>query len=396
MNTVEKISLLGGAAKYDVCASTSCSPDAVKRSHRPLVETEDSRQRTGDLAGGGICHSFTPDGRCVSLFKVLMTNSCTGDCKYCINNCDSDTRRAAFEPQELTDAFMSFYHRNYVEGLFLSSAVCGTADFTEEKMVEIVEKLRVKENFQGYIHLKVMPGTNRDLIKRATELANRVSLNLEAPNRVRFQEITSTKDFGIDMLRRMRWIQGELPDHSSGQTTQFVVGACGESDVEILSTVNDLYKKIEVRRSYFSAFLPVAGTPLESAPRAPLVRENRLYQCDFLMRKYGFEFDELVFNESGLLDLSVDPKVAYALNNKDCFPLDVNEAPYEELVRTPGIGPQSAMRIISTRKTGFTFTRPEELKNLGVVLKRARQFVVIGGSRQSSLSEFSQNALAAQ
>ncbi len=383
MNTIEKIETLGGAAKYDVCASTSCSNAAAKRSSK-------GTERVGDLAAPGICHSFTPDGRCISLFKVLMTNSCIGDCKYCANNCEAKTRRAAFEADELKDAFLSLYHRNYVEGLFLSSAVAGGPDMTEERMIEVVEKLRLKENFQGYIHLKVMPGTNKDLIKRATELANRVSLNLEAPNRTRFQEITTTKDFGIDMIRRMRWIEDALDKrHSSGQTTQFVIGACAESDFEVLSTVDDLYRKISLKRSYFSAFMPVGGTPLESRKKTPLVRENRLYQCDFLMRKYDFDLNDFVFDENGFLDLRVDPKMAIALTDKESFPLDINGACYDELLKVPGIGPQSATRIIRMQKTGFQFSKLCELKNLGVAIKRAQQFITINGARQSSLCEFS-------
>jgi len=384
MNTLDKIEILGGSAKYDVCASTSCKSGAVRNSNR-------SKDRTGNLTGPGICHSFTPDGRCVSLFRVLMTNSCQGDCKYCANSCDAKTTRASFEPDELRQAFLKLYHGNYVEGLFLSSAVRQSADVTEENMLDVVEKLRTQDHFGGYIHLKIMPGVSRDMIKRATELANRVSINLEAPNRLRFQEITSTKDFGIDLLRRMRWAQREL-DHknSSGQTTQFVVGACGESDREILSTVDDLYKKVELRRSYFSAFIPVDGTSLGNSPRTPLVREHRLFECDFLMRKYNFKLDELVFDEEDQLDLSLDPKMMMALSSRDEFPVEINEASYDNLLRVPGIGPNSAARISSMTSTGFRFSSLKELKNTGVVLKRASSFISINGNRQTNLCSFSE------
>lgn len=382
MNTLEKIETLGAAAKYDICASTSCRSDAVKNSWRGV-------DRVGSVTGPGICHSFTPDGRCVSLFKVLMTNECQGDCKYCVNNCEMRTKRVSFESDELKEVFLKLYHQNHVEGLFLSSAVKQAADPTEERMIEVVEKLRFKEGFRGYIHLKVMPGTNRDLVKRATEIADRVSLNLEAPNRVRFQEISSTKDFGVDLVRRMRWAQRALDrKKSSGQTTQFVVGACGESDCEILSTVDDVYSKLDLRRSYFSAFIPVRGTMLEGHARTPLLREHRLYQCDFLMRKYDFGFDEFIFGEDDCLDLRRDPKISIALEDRDRFPIEVNEATYEELIRVPGIGPQCAFRISKCTKEGFRFTDIKELKNVGVVLKRASTFISINGNQQTSLAAF--------
>lgn len=385
MDTLEKLRILGSAAKYDICASTSCMSDAVTRSAK-------GADRVGSLTGPGICHSFTPDGRCVSLFKVLMTNSCQGDCKYCMNNCEAGGQRAFFDPEELRQTFLRFYEKNYVEGLFLSSAVAGSADATEEKLLYVVEKLRTVDRFAGYIHLKIMPGINRDLIKRAAELANRVSLNLEAPNKGRFEEITSTKDFGIDLLRRMRWAQNAIDKkRSSGQTTQFVVGACGETDFEILDTVDDLYKKIELRRSYFSAFSPVPGTDLESVTKTPLMREHRLYECDFLMRKYGFGLGEFVFKEDGCLDLKKDPKMTIALENRDSFPADINNSSYDELLRVPGIGPQSAARIIGALDGGFRFKELEELKNLGVALKRASSFISLNGQTQTSLRSFAAN-----
>jgi putative DNA modification/repair radical SAM protein len=382
MNTLEKIETLGTAAKYDVCASTSCTPDAVKSSRGGV-------ERVGSVTGPGICHSFTPDGRCVSLFKVLMTNQCQGDCKYCINNCEMHIKRASFETDELKDTFLKLYHQNRVEGLFLSSAVKQTADIIEERMIEVVEKLRFGEGFHGYIHLKIMPGTSKDLVKRATEIADRVSLNLEAPNRLRFQEISSTKDFGIDLIRRMRWAQRALDKRkSSGQTTQFVVGACEESDREILSTVDDVYAKLDLRRSYFSAFIPVKGTSLEGHATTPLLREHRLYQCDFLMRKYGFRLDEFVFEDDERLDLKVDPKMKVALGNRNLFPIEINGATYADLLRVPGIGPQCAQRISKSLEDGFRFMDTKELKNLGVVLKRASTFISINGKQQTNLTAF--------
>jgi predicted DNA-binding helix-hairpin-helix protein len=317
-----------------------------------------------------------------------------GDCKYCVNNCDSRTKRATFEPDELRQTFLKLYHENRVEGLFLSSAVTQSADVTEEGLLDVVEKLRTKDKFQGYIHLKLMPGVDRSLVKHATEISNRVSLNLEAPNRVRFQEITSTKDFRVDLLRRMRWAQHAIDKRkSSGQTTQLVVGACGENDLEILSTVDDMYAKLDLRRSYFSAFIPVKGTELSGHARTPLLREHRLYQCDFLMRKYNFNLDEFIFNEEESLDLKLDPKMNIALNNRDIFPIEINEASYDDLLKIPGVGPQSAYRISNMLETGFRFSKLNELKNMGIVLKRAKSFISINGNRQTSLSDFQATAV---
>jgi putative DNA modification/repair radical SAM protein len=387
MNTVEKLQILGEAAKYDVCASTSCGEGAVKNSRK-------GESRIGSLTGPGICHSFGPDGRCISLFKVLMSNRCQGDCRYCTNNCETERRRASFEPDELRETFLTLYHRNLVEGLFLSSGVAKSADETEQGLIEIAEKLRSKDNFHGYIHLKIMPGTSRSLVRHAAEVADRVSLNLEAPNRLRFQEITSTKDFGIDLLRRMRWAQKAVDKQKSGQTTQFVVGACDESDSEILSTVSDVYDKLELKRSYFSAFIPVSGTRLEGHEKTPLMREHRLYQCDFLMRKYHFPLEELVFGEGGCLELGKDPKMAMALADPGRFPVEINEADYGELLRVPGLGPNCAYRITQARDAGHRFRDLSELRNLGVVLKRAKPFISVNGVRQTSLASF-QNAISA-
>ncbi len=386
MNTLEKIDTLGSAAKYDVCASTSCRPDAVKGSGR-------GEERVGNLTGPGICHSFTPDGRCVSLFKVLMTNNCSNDCRYCANSCGADTRRAQFEPDELRKAFLSLYHQNCVEGLFLSSAIGACADETEDNMLEVIRALRTEDHFRGYIHLKIMPGVGKDMIAQATELADRVSLNLEAPNRIRFQELTSTKDFKIDLLRRMRWVKSELGAESSGQTTQFVVGACGESDYEILKTVDDLYAKMSLRRSYFSAFMPVPGTDFGGHRQTPLVREHRLYQCDFLMRKYDFDLESFVFGDSGRLDLRLDPKMSIAMHERENFPIEINDASYPDLLRVPGIGLQSAFKIAKLTEGGFKFKEFGELKNLGVVMARAKRFISVNGRRQTSLADFGSIAI---
>jgi predicted DNA-binding helix-hairpin-helix protein len=258
-----------------------------------------------------------------------------------------------------------------------------------EKMLEVTRNLRFKENFCGYIHLKILPGISKDKIDEATSLASRVSINIEAPNKSRISELTTTKDFKIDVLRRMRWIKKKARKNNlpSGHSTQLVVGPAGETDREILSRTEKLYKEMELKRAYFSAFVPVTGTPFENKKREPLKRENFLYRADFLMRLYGIKRKELVFNDEGNFDLSVEPKTAMALHS-DLFPLDVNEASFAELIRVPGVGPITAKRIKAMQETGFRFSKESELKNLGVVLKRALPFIELNGRKQSSLLEF--------
>lgn len=376
MDTFDKLSILGGAARYDVCASSfSCR------------QTSSGTGRLGNPASSGICHSFLPDGRCVSLFRVLLTNACEQDCAYCANRRSRNTPRTSFLPEELAKLFIEFYVRNYVEGLFLSSGVCGRADATMEKMIKVVELLRLKYGYQGYVHLKILPGASQNLVERAGELADRMSVNLEAPNRKRLALLSPGKEMMTSILERMRWMHqlseaGKIP---SGQTTQFVVGPAGETDFELLRSVTWLYKHVGLRRAYFSAFIPVPETPLENSEHTPLLREHRLYQAEFLLRTYGFSLEELAFQGSDFnLPLNYDPKMVFALGRPGRYPVEVNKATREDLLRIPGIGKRSTSRILALRRQG-RITDIQELKNLGVVVKRAKPFITILGKAQGHL-----------
>ncbi|MBZ4654091.1 MAG: Radical domain protein [Peptococcaceae bacterium] len=371
---IDKLALLGAAAKYDICASTSSGVSKVKN---PLM---------GSPVASGICHSFTPDGRCVSLLKVLMTNECQKDCSYCANRVQRDIERTSFTAPELSKIFIELYRRNYVEGLFLSSGIKQSTTQSMEEMIKTAEILREKYRFGGYIHLKILPGSSPDLIAQAVKLANRVSLNLEVPNENRLQAISKTKNYHKELLTPLKAIAADLPyNPGTTQTTQFIVGAAQESDQEILTTVMSLYKDYRVKRSYFSAFQPVPQTPLENLKPVPLKRENRLYQAEFLFRLYKFTLDDLVFDPTGNLDLTLDPKLMFAVKNPQLFPMEINRASFYDLLRVPGIGPKSARRLLVVRRR-HRFTSLEELKNVGVVIKRASPFITINGKKQGDLN----------
>ncbi|MCK5283242.1 MAG: putative DNA modification/repair radical SAM protein [Nanoarchaeota archaeon] len=373
MNTLQKVEILGQSAKWDSCAS-SASPRKIK--------TDD---RIGNAAGCGICHSFTEDGQCISLWKILYSNVCSFDCKYCANASGCNKNPARFEPEEFAKVFISLYVRNYVEGLFISSAVEKDPDKTTEFMIEAVNLIRKKYKFQGYIHFKVLPGTSYDLIKHASEFSDRMSINLEAPNSSRLSEISSVKDYKIDILRRQAWLKRmKIP---SGQTTQLVVGSSDESDLEILKMIDWEYKNIKLKRGYYSAFTPVPKTPLQFKDRTPLKRENRLYNIDFMLRKYHIslnEFKDIMQNE---MLPKIDPKVALARNHFDSG-IDINESSWDELIRVPGIGPRSASRILELQKNHIEIEKKQQLKSIGVVLKRALPFIILNGKRQKMLHEF--------
>lgn len=379
MNTLEKLKILGGGTKWDVC-----TPAKTKRKLS-------GENRIGAPYSAGVCRSFTPDGKCVSLLKVLQTNACIHDCKYCIHSTGcTKKQKATFEAKELADLFMQMYVRNFVEGLFLSSGVCGSAELACEKMLDTVSILRNKYNYQGYVHLKIMPGANPSDIKALSGLADRVSLNVEAPTRGAFSELCTTKDYQTDVLRRLSWVQkikGKW-EISSGATTQLVVGAAGETDLDYINCLQTLYADFGVKKAYFSAFDAQGNTPLENSKSIPLVRENFLYRLDWLLRFYHFSFDEVkgMVDERGMLPLNVDPKMGFALQHKELFPLDVNNASFEELLRVPGIGLASAQRIFDAQEKG-KIKSVQELKNFGVVLKNALPFLGIGG-RQTNLNGF--------
>jgi len=374
-DTEQKLEILGTAAKYDICASTA----APKRRPRNM-------NYIGSNAPAGICHSYTPDGRCVSLLKVLMTNSCKNNCKYCVNRANNDFQRTGFEPEELAKLFLELYRRNYLEGIFLSSAVQKSTTQTMQKMIQTLEILRYKYNYNGYVHLKALPHTSPDLIERGAQLADRMSVNLESPNPDRLKKIAAEKDFMLDLIQPITAIQKQIKKGrlKAGQTTQFVVGAAGETDIELLRTTNWLYKKKDLKRAYFSAFIPQLPSPSLNSINVPLLREHRLYQADWLMRFYEFALEDIVLKKDQNLSLDYDPKMVAALNNVDKFPVEINKVPFHQMLRIPGVGPTSAKRIYRARKE-HRFTNINELKNLGVVIKRAKPFLLINGKTQGSI-----------
>ncbi|MEW6095043.1 MAG: putative DNA modification/repair radical SAM protein [bacterium] len=363
MGIFEKAKILGDAAKYDICLSSCIAGGRAKDPKDPVNRW--------------IYPASLPDGKTTFLLKVLLSNECENDCKYCINRCGRDFARVSFEPEELVKLFIELYRNRSVHGLFLSSGVAWGINQTMGKMIKVVEILRKRYRFKGYIHLKILPGANFSYVERATQLANRVSLNLESPTQKGLSKI-SNKDIKNDIYQRMKWIDKIISTENLrvSQTTQFVVGASDESDYELLKTTDWLYKNLNLARTYFSAFQPIENTPLESHPPTPLMREHRLYQADFLLRRYGFKFDELKFDEGGNLPLNLDPKMVFALTNMDKFPIEINKASKEELLRVPGIGPISAARIIKSKNKFHTL---DELKKVGVVIKRAAKFILIDG-----------------
>ena len=367
----EKLSSLGEGTRHDVCASTYSPRES------PLP---------------GICHAFTQDGRCVSLFKTLYTNHCSHQCNYCINatNCSRRVQTFSYTPDELARITLSLYRSNYIEGLFLSSGAGSDEELIMERMIETLERLRKRYGFSGYIHLKILPGSSQAHIQQAMELADRVSINLEAASAAHMNEICATKSYENDILQRQRYIRDlrtkeNLP---AGQTTQLVVGAAGESDQDIFKRILYEYKDIGVKRAYYSAFSPQKGTAFESREGQPLWREHRLYQMDWLYRIYHFPPGDIkmAFDENGFLSNS-DPKLAIARELLDS-PVDPNVAPYRELIRVPGIGPRSAKRIAALRKTKKIVAK-RDLQALGVVIKRAAPFLKIDGWRDTTLEMWS-------
>lgn len=367
MDVLQKAEALGRAAQYDLCGE-ACGTDAA---------------RVRDDLGRWIYPTVLPDGTRITLLKVLLTNACDNDCKYCANRAGRDTPRFAFECEELARLFSQLWQAKRVTGLFLSSAVHRGGTQTMERMIATVEILRYRYGFHGYIHLKILPGAEKACVERAVQLASRVSVNLEVPNSARLAYLSAAKNFEYDLLTPMRWVH-EFRQRGlgapAGQTTQFVVGAAGESDREILTTTDRLYREMDLHRAYFSAFQPIPNTPLENQAPASLLREHRLYQSDYLRRLYGFEFSELIYDENGNLLQSEDPKMAWALRNHQRFPIEINRATREELLRIPGIGPRSARRILKLRKeTKFRYL--EDLAKIGAVANRAAPFIMLDGKR---------------
>lgn len=433
---VEKIRVLGAAGKYDICASSSCysysnnwSKHIQCYSNSPNKNRSQSQKDNlyfGSMLSGGICHSFTPDGRCVSLFKVLFSNACSFNCKYCFNKISK--KKMTLTPDEYVKAFMHLYLGNYVEGMFLSSGITKNSDETMEKMLEAVKKLRNQYNYRGYIHFKCLPGASRDMIKEAAQYVDRMSVNVEAPTEGHLSEIADQKSYKNDILKRQEWIrdisgkrfddwekvdkiksfdnnlskQPSVIDEEmkyqnakyipSGQTTQFVVGAADETDWDILKRLHWEYKTIKLKRGYFSAFSPIEGTDLEKKNATPLLREHRLYQTDWLMRLYKIPITDIKGILTDLDNLPrQDPKIFLARNHFDKKgPLDLNYLPYKEIIKIPGIGLTSARRIMKLRREGISITKKSQLKNIGIVLKRAEPFLKIGNSYQTNMTNYMQ------
>ena len=376
---MEKLKILAESAKYDV----SCSSSGTKRTNN-----------TGGLGNAtpwGICHSFTEDGRCVSLLKIMMTNHCIYDCAYCVNRRTNDRPRATLTPAEMVDLTIEFYRRNYIEGLFLSSGVINNPDYTMERMIRIVKELRTTHRFGGYIHMKSIPGSSRELVMEAGRYADRLSVNVEIPTELNLQRLAPDKNHetiyrpmqyihqGVIESTHERRISRHAPRFApAGQSTQMIVGATDEHDRDILRLSSTLYNVKGMRRVYYSGYIPVNtyDKRLPAVNSAPLVRENRLYQADWLMRFYGFGVEEIVDGASPDLDLEIDPKLAWALRHPEVFPVDLNRADYSMILRVPGIGVKSARMIVASRRYGRISTGT--LKKIGVVMKKARYFITCG------------------
>lgn len=354
------------AARYD----NSCSSSGAKRETHPFG--------IGNSHLSGICHSWSSDGRCISLLKILMTNYCINNCKYCINRAKNDVPRALFTPKEIADLTIEFYRRNYIEGLFLSSGIYKNPDYTMELMLETVRILRFKYYFNGYIHLKLIPGASSQLVEKAFMLADRVSSNLELPTEESLKKLAPDKAFSelYQPLKTVRELYNERRLKAPA-STQIIVGATLDTDKVIIKLANNLYQNKMVRRVYYSAYIPVnrdSDLPVVNEP--PFLREHRLYQADWLLRFYGFSVDE-IFEEDDNLPLRIDPKLSWALRHLEFFPVELTKADYHELVRVPGIGPTSAKKILKARKyCGISETT---LRKLGIPLKRAKYFITIRG-----------------
>lgn len=367
---LDKIRSLGAATRYDVCASSS------------TTRRVEGLEGIGSVVRGGLCHSFTQDGRCVSLFKTLYTNACSHECNYCINStkCTAKHKIYSYTPEELAKTTLTLYKGNYIEGLFLSSGIGADENKTMEDMIESAQILRKKYLFRGYIHMKILPGATQEHIKQAMELSDRVSINIEAPNKTYMEELCPTKDYYVDIIKRQRIIRdlSKKKPLSAGQTTQMVVGAAKETDKEILDRTIHEYNEMNLKRVYYSVFTPLAGTGFANRNPQPLWREHRLYQIDWLYRVYKFSREEIdcAFNEKGFLE-NTDPKLAIAKKTLE-NPIDPNTAEYNELIRVPGIGPRSAERIIHARKKK-KITKKRELRALGVRINRAKPFMKING-----------------
>lgn len=376
VDVMEKLEILTASAKYDVACTSSGS------------DRKGQAGALGNTSAMGICHSFAADGRCISLLKVLMTNGCVYDCAYCINRKSNPIRRAAFTPEEIADITMQFYRRNYIEGLFLSSGIMRSPDYTTEQLIAALELLRNVYHFNGYIHVKAIPGADEALLSRLGLLADRMSVNIELPSQESLGRLAPDKS-KVSILKPMGLITNRIKENRSdivrynhaprfapaGQSTQMIVGATPDTDYQILNLTEGLYRKYSLKRVFFSAYTPVVEDSLLPAldTKPPLLREHRLYQADWLLRFYGFKANELLDEAVPNFNPLLDPKCSWAVNHREQFPVEINRAPYEMLLRVPGIGVRSAQRIVKARRAGSLDFHA--LKKLGVVLKRAQFFI---------------------
>jgi len=387
MDIFEKLSILAASAKYDV-ACTSSGTD----------QSSTEKGSIGSKVACGICHSFAADGRCISLLKVLMTNICVYDCKYCFNRKSNDIKRTIFLPEELADLTIQFYKRNYIEGLFLSSGVIKNPDYTCELMIKTLSILRYAHRFNGYIHAKAIPGADGKLLRQLGLLADRMSVNIEMPSQNSLQLLAPDKS-KESIFTPMNFIKESISENTreltiykkapkfvpAGQSTQMIIGATPETDNQILRLSENLYKKYKLKRVFFSAYAPVSNDKLLPSTdfKPPLLREHRLYQADWLMRYYNFRADEILDEKTPNFNPFIDPKCNWAVNHPEFFPVEINKASKEELLRVPGIGVRSALKIIAARR--YSSLDFEALKKLGVVLKRARYFILCGGRKSEGL-----------
>ena len=386
MSLLEKLNILSDAAKYDVACTSSGS------------DRQNDGTGIGNCVRAGICHTFSADGRCVSLLKILFTNECIYDCKYCINRSSNDVKRTSFTPDEVCQLTIEFYRRNYIEGLFLSSGVWKSPNFTMEMLCQTLYKLRTQYHFQGYIHVKAIPGASPELIQNVGVLTDRMSVNLELPTAESLQKLAPHKT-RKNILTPMRLVQSRMAENKqeivayrnaprfvpAGQSTQMIIGATPENDYQILNVAEALYKNFELKRVFYSAFIHVnedSNLPARTEEGPPLLREHRLYQADWLLRYYGFEAKELLSEESPNFNVLIDPKCNWALGHLEIFPVEVNRADYYTLLRVPGIGYKSASRIVKARKMGILDF--SDLKKMGVVLKRALYFITCSGKMMYS------------
>jgi len=388
MELLEKLAILADAAKYDA----ACTSSGARRGFEP--------GRIGNTSSSiaGCCHSFSADGRCITLLKVLMTNYCVFDCQYCINRRSNDVRRAGFSPRELAELTVGFYRRNYIEGLFLSSGVVRNPDYTTELMIRALRILREEYRFNGYIHAKAIPGTAPELLSALGLLADRMSVNIELPSEAGLRLLAPDKTKAA-ILRPMGLIRDKVSENKSelvkyrhaprfapaGQSTQLIVGATRDSDRHILHLTQSLYDQYKLKRVFYSAYVPVVENALLPAvtTKPPLLREHRLYQADWLLRFYGFRAEELLSEAQPDFNTALDPKCNWAIGHMEQFPVEIMKADYEMLLRVPGIGPVSARRVLSARRTGLLSF--DNLKKLGVVLKRAQYFITCGGKMAEGL-----------